>query len=452
MMQKIYNQISRTALMGLLSSALFIGSAAHASKYYWIGFSGAFWETPSNWATTTGGSTLHTIAPGSSDTTYFDANSFIASGSVVQIQAHVRVGRMDWSQTTNNPVLYIGNNANLFIGSGIILSPDMIVTNLETTNITLEGPENSTVSLEGNSMDYLVAYYPMDTLFLLSDLHATGIGFESPGFVSNGHNITVDHSLNLSSWGLPGNMYINIESSNISVGGWEQSAGTGSIDVITSATSLTLTNGFEEFNTTGGFLIDSLSIVDVHEDFILPSTITFGVTSIEAGNTVSFESSATTSITELILNSELGDSIHLKSSTPGAQAIVSVNESFCTDHLTLQDLGLTLPSGRIGHVGNSIDYGNNSGWTFSSCITNISEELETNISFYPNPVVNSLTLELQKGDLVSVEILSASGQQILMNSEVSSNTIDLSMLEDGHYFLKANTSMGAQVIPISILK
>ncbi len=63
---------------------LFLVTNAFSVDYYWVGDSGD-WTDINNWATTSGGSTNHLVAPGSSDNVIFDANSFSSPGQVVNL-------------------------------------------------------------------------------------------------------------------------------------------------------------------------------------------------------------------------------------------------------------------------------------------------------------------------------------------------------------------------------
>ena len=62
------------------------------------------------------------------------------------------------------------------------------------------------------------------------------------------------------------------------------------------------------------------------------------------------------------------------------------------------------------------------------------------LQIFPNPAGNLLTVELQKGEACDFQIYSASGQQVLEGILTgSSQTIDLSSLERGMYFIKVRS-------------
>ncbi|MEQ8580852.1 MAG: MBG domain-containing protein [Marinoscillum sp.] len=56
-------------------------NGTEALDFYWVApTNGAQWSSPTSWATTSGGSELHTRAPGRHDNVYFDAESFDSQG------------------------------------------------------------------------------------------------------------------------------------------------------------------------------------------------------------------------------------------------------------------------------------------------------------------------------------------------------------------------------------
>ena len=65
-----------------LSIVLFFFNNSIAINYYWIG-NGGNWNDLSHWATTSGGTTLHTQLPTANDDVFFDANSFTLPGQTI---------------------------------------------------------------------------------------------------------------------------------------------------------------------------------------------------------------------------------------------------------------------------------------------------------------------------------------------------------------------------------
>ncbi len=76
-----------------------------AGDYYWIGGSG-YWSDINHWATSSGGSVLHSQVPTANDDVFFDAGSFLNDGDSVVVNLKNAVCRdMDWSGAGHNPKL-----------------------------------------------------------------------------------------------------------------------------------------------------------------------------------------------------------------------------------------------------------------------------------------------------------------------------------------------------------
>ena len=87
----------------ILNIFIFLASNIFALDYYWIGGTGN-WSDINHWATTSGGTILHTTVPSSTDDVYFDANSFNTTGAVVTLDVQNAFCRdLNWTGAANNP-------------------------------------------------------------------------------------------------------------------------------------------------------------------------------------------------------------------------------------------------------------------------------------------------------------------------------------------------------------
>ena len=110
-----------------------------AANYYWVGGAGLWSEVDQHWATSSGGTTFHSIVPTSTDNIYFDANSFDAPGQYVEVDGNfANFASMDWSGVTNTPE-FRSTSADLTVFGSFTLNPDMTVD------------LNSDISFEGSS-------------------------------------------------------------------------------------------------------------------------------------------------------------------------------------------------------------------------------------------------------------------------------------------------------------
>jgi hypothetical protein len=134
-----------------------------ALNYYWVGGTGN-WSDLSHWATTSGGTVLHTQIPTAVDDVYFDGSSFNASGQVVTFNsATVLCKDMNWTGVTNNPSLNLPNS-NLLKMYGSL-------TFVSGTNISFFGK----VNFEATSMGKTIT---MAGNFFRGEVFFNGIGGE----------------------------------------------------------------------------------------------------------------------------------------------------------------------------------------------------------------------------------------------------------------------------------
>jgi gliding motility-associated-like protein len=87
----------------ILSIGLFFFYNSTALNYYWIG-NGGNWSSISHWATTSGGTTLHTQLPTATDDVFFDVNSFSLPGQAVNLNQPNNIAHhINWSGVLNDP-------------------------------------------------------------------------------------------------------------------------------------------------------------------------------------------------------------------------------------------------------------------------------------------------------------------------------------------------------------
>lgn len=77
-------------------------------KYYWVGNGGAFDDNANHWATTSGGSSMHTSAPDENCDVIFDSNSFSTPGEEVT-GSSLSCHDLDATQATNSPIFKMVN-------------------------------------------------------------------------------------------------------------------------------------------------------------------------------------------------------------------------------------------------------------------------------------------------------------------------------------------------------
>lgn len=136
---------------------------------YWVGGSGTWNTSTTNWSTSSGGSG-GASTPGASDTVIFDANSGLTSGEVVYIGSgrsvttvKLQYGTLDTQNnnfTATTILVYGTGTKGLILGSSTISCQNWYITN--TTNFTLNAGtstiDNSTRNFIGGGLVYNNVY------------------------------------------------------------------------------------------------------------------------------------------------------------------------------------------------------------------------------------------------------------------------------------------------------
>jgi hypothetical protein len=111
----------------LVILSLFLTENTSAGKYFWVGNGGNWTDVNTHWATTSGGSSMHTVVPGPNDTVFFDTFSFTQSGEWVYLDTLVgECAMMDWSGIDDSVEFLSGTFCALKIHGSCILSQKLI--------------------------------------------------------------------------------------------------------------------------------------------------------------------------------------------------------------------------------------------------------------------------------------------------------------------------------------
>lgn len=199
--------VLKSASVVFLSALLFLFNLLNvkAANYYWVGNSGN-WNDVSHWATTSGGTTFHTVLPGVNDDVFFDDNSFSFSGTdTVFVFSPTIPTCRNFSFVNSFPTPRGGFASNSFGGHGISFQ---IRGNLEVSGpIANYGFSNNDVILftlwstqpvqfiqtSGNRMNIDLFSSNTATYNLLDDLDGSFL-------VRNGRLNTNGHTLNITSF------------------------------------------------------------------------------------------------------------------------------------------------------------------------------------------------------------------------------------------------------------
>ncbi len=337
---------------------VFFSVATCAQDYYWVGGSGN-WTDLSHWATSSGGTTLHTSLPTSSDNVYFDANSFTATNQVVTIDDFAYCNNMDWTGVTNFPTI-TDNSYYVRINGSLTLSPDMTADffkvefsattsgNTITTNGTSLG-DNASLYFQGIGGEWT----------LQDNLTANAVFVTAGTFNTNNNNLTLVNYFKSSG---SNSRTINLGSSQIIT---ERFWIFGTNQTINAGTSKIFVSSFKGDNDNDGPF--TYYDVEFYNNGNLQDNATFNEITIPAGLELTLTSGDVFTINNLVANGTKHNPVVIKSSVAGSEATFNKTSGSVTiDYVALTDVHAT--GGAVFTANNSVDNGNNTGWTINPVV------------------------------------------------------------------------------------
>ncbi len=358
---------------------------------YWVGNAGN-WNDGNHWSLTSGGAPSG-CAPTPVDNVFFDANSYTLPAQATTINIPTAYcNNMDWSMATNNPILNgpLSNQLKIF-GS-------LAFTNNMTQSFA--GPVNfeavtagQTITSMGKVFNTAVNFNGIGGVWTLQDAFSCSNIISLNGGIVNTSNNTVNAS---SLYSLTaGSATLNMGASVFNLTGgtcWNVSGLTlnaGTSVIKSSAANASFYGGgltYYDVSFTGnGNLIDDNTFHNVNfiADGLISNSNTFNDVlfarkgtiyannvfnnlTLTQGYSYSIRDGKTQTINNtLTATGTCGLLISINSLTPGVQTTIShppgaVNISFTA----LQDVNTT--GGALFTANNSIDLGNNSGWTINA--------------------------------------------------------------------------------------
>ena len=377
-------------------------NAAVSQNLYWIGNSGN-WDNGNHWSFTSGGAPSG-CAPTPVDNVFFDANSFSTTGQTVLINVLTAYCRdMTWTGAANNPTL-AGTSATLLKIYGSLTFVNAMSLNYNG-QVNFEAvTTGKTITMANKSFNDLVAFTGIGGGWILQDIFTTTRRISLEHGVLTTNNKTVNaleffsltptaptaRALNM------GSSIFNISGSsfcwNVTAAGMTLNCGTSVINYLSSAASM---NGggltYYDANFTSavpgsqGKIYDNNIFHDVvffAKGTIAQSNNFHNLTFLGDGefndnnicNDLTFSAGHTYIPTHgktqtvngsFIANGNCGAYIDIHSDDPGNQSTIShppgnVN----TSYLILKDIRTA--GGGIFNTTNSLDFGNNTGWNFTS--------------------------------------------------------------------------------------
>ncbi len=346
------------------------------ANFYWVGGTGDWSGFGTHWATTSGGGTFHANAPTSDDDVFIDSSSGFGSGGTITLDSAEQLMK-DFTSSSGH-TFTIGSGSNSFSVYGSITLESGLT--LQPNNVSFYGTATHTITSNGAYLNAgansYVSFYGSGTYTLQDDLTTNSeIWIANGTFDANDHNVTCH------------DVYIGFLTDNptvvMSSGTWTLTKSDNDIDppwtvdettgpctvTITPETStikLTDTSVSNKTFNGGGKTYNNLWLAgDGTGTFIITGSNTFNDFKIDAGNTVKFTQSTTTTVSTFTATGTAGNLITLDSVDGATQFTLSDASGTNTcDYLNLSNSNAA--GGATWYAGShSNDTINNDGWIFT---------------------------------------------------------------------------------------
>ncbi|GEM_PF-1393607 len=344
-----------------ISSALFllifsINFSFAQQDYYWVGGSGN-WSDVSHWATTSGGTTNHAVAPTELDNVYFDGSSFSGSGQSVTIDVAAVCHDFDWTGATNFPAINASDQLDIY-GSAV-MNTDVDYNLDEVYFKSSDMGETITTSGVSFGTSCTIRFEGTGSWSLVGKLDTYRIYFVKGTFSTANYDITTSNTIYVSS--TTGNlMDLSLGSSTINCGTfWNSSASDLVFDAGTSEIITGQLRG--DLNGNGPFTYYDITFED---GGALYNVNNLNVVTLLAG-TLYVEAGSVQSLNDFVASGDKYSDLEVITFSEGTEATFSASSgTIDIDFVTLQDIHAT--GGATFNATNSIDNGNNDGWTITA--------------------------------------------------------------------------------------
>ncbi len=369
-----------------------------SKNYYWIG-NGGNWDDGSHWSNTSGGPASG-CAPTALDNAIFDANSFSSPGQNVLINVSTAYCKdMRWTGVTNSPTLAGPATSILRIHGSLTFAPGMNLTFAGDVRFESNFPLE-TITCAGKAFNRSVAFNGIVGVWTLQDAFtvANRISLNAGTLTTNNQTVTCYEFH--ATVNFPPKV-LNMGSSIFNISGDYACFATGGLlTTVNSGTSTINCSGdAADFRGSGGvwydvnftnplasvtllshgtfhdvvfagnafiWQVNSFRNVTCYKDVIFQANNTYTNLILSPGHSYTLWAGTTQTINgTLDANSSCsGGLIDIHTDNPGMQSSISHPPgAVTTSYLTLKDIAAI--GGANFTANNSIDLGNNSGWTFN---------------------------------------------------------------------------------------
>lgn len=335
--------------------------------YYWVGNSGNWSDYSNHWATTSGGSTMHNAVPSINDDIYFDVNSFSSAGQVVTLDLSVQnVNNIDFTGVTNSPTLNSGIANSLYVNGDWIGS--LGIVNQLLGEIRFISSNSTNINSFGLFFNGPIVFDGYGTWELLSDFNSNSSLSVKTGTI-NTNNFNVECEKIKINGFEP--RTINAGTSNITITGTDSAFVASPINLY-----LTLTNADLIFNNTSGNSVEFYSggssilypkITVSSNAFELVESSTVSDFSAIPGTKIYLPVNNTCNFTSFNIDGNCALPTILAANSPDTLASLNIAGGTTVNYIHIQDIQA---GGGAFVANNSIDNGNNIGWTINEETSN----------------------------------------------------------------------------------
>lgn len=357
-------------------------ATASGANYYWIGGAGS-WSDINHWRTTSGGANMPNVIPGPTDDVFFDANSgFTSSSKTVSVNVAAYCRNLTVSETTTPPTLS-GTTSIIFnIYGSVIFQEGMSYSVYNTQFQNTDTPK--TITSNGVKFGYYVYFKEKTSITLLDEANLGTMAYINNGtLITNNNKLYVASLLATGAATVPsgfdmGSSDIYVSNSlNFMGAGCKINAGTSTIHFtskITTNTGLVTNNAQTYYNIIFEHPESSSALVSGNGTFnkiefkgsgYINGDVTAKEVIFNANKLYRITADKTLKVTERLSGGlACGGWMTICSATEYLQANISVPASATVDidGAVIKDINAIGGANFTAH--NSIDNGNNSGWSF----------------------------------------------------------------------------------------
>ncbi|HYG03930.1 MAG TPA: T9SS type A sorting domain-containing protein [Chryseosolibacter sp.] len=332
------------------------------ATFYWVS-DGGNWKDAAHWSLTSGGASAGTI-PDGADLVRFDANSFTAPGQIVTISDDgslfgMACGGMDWRGVTNNPTFRIRVDSSDWIGNSIrgsLYFDDNMTIDFDKAELYFEGTADYDFDSRNHylGMNCFIYFNSPAVCNVLSDINHAWLYMAQGTFNLNGYTFLGQNDNYPALW-LSGTANVDISNSMLDLGTIQLTSYNSFVD---DNATIVLREEFRSANADLNYIqIADTVFSGTGGDNMIQNLV------LVPGSVFRFRSGYTQTIGNLIANGTSGNPIALAASADSSATISSTN-NIDVHYATISDI--TATGGGQFKAFNSIDGGNNSGWTFVS--------------------------------------------------------------------------------------